>query len=193
MKISWPFSTRGIACLSLGLVGLFTVGAPAPGVAYTEVATPEATVSTPETEHAGRYFYPGGPCYNMPDLVPKISKVRYKGKLNKKVGLWVYKVNARVEVTNFGSACAMQKSTVRLYLSEDPYLDPSDILITGKQMKKLCPPKKPHKAPKPKKMSLKAKLPPGINPYGMYLLAVADADNVIFECDETNNVAVGVY
>lgn len=140
----------------------------------------------------GPLVNPDKPCIDMPDLVGKFSQVSRKGKFKKKTGEWTYKVQAKVEVTNIGTGCALANSTVRLYLSKDPILDSSDMLIGGKQIKKLCPPKKAGKAPKPKKISIKAKLAPGVNPVGCYLIAVLDADDSVVECNENNNIALSL-
>jgi len=188
--MEWTSSTNRRMLNGIALASLLTVGALAPAIANTAA---EEAVTPPETSAAPAYFYPPAGCINMPDLVPGINKVRYKGKLNKKAGMWIYKVQAKVEVTNLGTACAMEKSSVRLFLSADPFLDASDIYVGDKKLKKLCPAKKPGKFPRPKKLSVKATLPPGVNPYGMYLLAVADADNVISECNEDNNLALALY
>lgn len=140
----------------------------------------------------GPLVYPEVPCIDQPDLVGKIARVSRKGKFKKKTGEWTYKVQAKVDVFNIGTGCAMDKSTVRLYLSTDPVLSPDDILLGGKQIKKLCPPKNQKKGLKPKKVSIKTKLAPGVNPVGCYIIAVVDADNAIPECDETNNIALSL-
>ncbi len=123
------------------------------------------------------------PCAEPVDLSARMLKVRNKGKANKKTGEWKFQVRAKVAVNNVGTECAPH-TVVKLYLSDDPVFDASDLLLGTKTMKPICPGKKA------KTVNFKMKLEPGIVPTGRYIIAVADGDNIVPECDEANNTAV---
>ncbi len=129
---------------------------------------------------------PNIPCTDPVDLAAQMLKIRSKGKVKKKTGEWQFKVQAKVGVTNLGTECA-PRTVVKLYLSDDLTVDSSDLLLGVKSMKAKCPGKNNKKA---KKVNFKMKLDSGINPTGRYLIAVADGDNNVPECNEANNNAV---
>ncbi len=126
------------------------------------------------------------PCSKPVDLSAQILKVRKKGKIKKKTGEWKFQVRAKVGVTNLGTECAPH-TVVKLYLSDDMIIDASDQLLGVKIMKPNCPGK--NGKTKVKKVNFKMKLEPGVNPIGRYLIAVADGDNIVPECNEINNNA----
>ncbi len=123
-----------------------------------------------------------GPCIDAPDLVSQVTQVKRVGKFKKKHNEWEFTVTARAEIRNIGTATA-PKSPVWFYLSTDNALDPTDILIGGKNVNSIKPGKQ-------RSTKLKTKLPLGMNPVGCYVIAVADGENIVAECDETNNWSV---
>lgn len=114
--------------------------------------------------------------------------MRKKGKIQKKTGEWHFQVQAQVAVTNTGTECAPH-TVVKLYLSDDLIVDASDLLLGVKSMKAKCGGKKNNKA---KKVNFKMKLETGVNPMGRYMIAVADGDNIVPECNEDNNNALAL-
>jgi hypothetical protein len=90
------------------------------------------------------------------------------------------KVNGSLLVQNIGTADA-PTSFVQFYLS-------SDGVATSTLLKQVAT--GTIKNGKPKKKKLSAKLPPGVNGSGQFIIAVIDADNTVAECNENNNVIV---
>lgn len=123
-------------------------------------------------------------CAEAVDLSARLTKIKSKGKFKKKTGEWQFKVNTKVEICNNGTQCA-PPTVVKLYLSDDPFIDESDTLLDTKSVKTICPGKKP------KKVKFKVKLGNDQNPVGRYIIAVADGDNTVPECNEENNMAAG--
>jgi len=92
------------------------------------------------------------------------------------------KVKVRLVVRNVGATNA-PSSFVRYYLSSDNHFDAEDLLLKQQATGTV-------KLGKPKKRTLSAKLPVGVNGSGQFILAVIDADNTVAECNEGNNVIV---
>jgi hypothetical protein len=92
------------------------------------------------------------------------------------------KVKGTLNVQNAGTAAA-PTSFVRYYLSDDATFDEGDTLLKQVATGTV-------KLGKPKKRTLSAKLPVGVNGSGKYIIAVIDADDTVVECDETNNTIV---
>jgi Tol biopolymer transport system component len=112
-----------------------------------------------------------------PDLVTTIP-----GTLKPVVGGSKGKATALIQ--NTGDAAAAGKIGVGLFLSADPLLDPSDVLITTKTLNYKAKPNA-----KPKKVAFKFVWPsPTGATTGYQLLAQADTTNVIPERNEDNNV-----
>lgn len=92
------------------------------------------------------------------------------------------KLKGSVRVVNQGTATA-PASHLRVLLSDDAVLDPSDAVLKESKIKKL----KPGRGTTSK---IKVTLPPGVNAAGKYLFAVVDAFNAAAELVETNNVSI---
>ena len=78
---------------------------------------------------------------------------------------------------NIGTERSPQ-STVRFYLSDDAFLDPSDLQIASKSVGNLQPGNR-------RNAVFSATV--SQNPLGKYLVAAVDADHVVSESNETNN------
>lgn len=91
-------------------------------------------------------------------------------------------LKGRLEVTNPGIATAAP-SVTEFYLSADEALDESDVLIRKKKLKTLAP-------GAPRIQRVQVKLAPGQSAEGMFLIAKLDAQNVVPEAREDNNVIV---
>jgi hypothetical protein len=85
-----------------------------------------------------------------------------------------------VRVVNQGIATA-SASHIRIFLSNDDILDPSDTFLKESKIKKL-------KSERSKKRKVKINLPPGVNASGKYLFAVIDAFDSVAEINGANNV-----
>ncbi|MBI2882674.1 MAG: hypothetical protein HYY11_02005 [Candidatus Methylomirabilis oxyfera] len=87
-----------------------------------------------------------------------------------------------VQVVNQGNATA-PASRLRVLLSDDAVLDPSDTVLGDLHIKKLRPGRATIR-------KVKVRLPKGITASGKHLFAVVDALDSIAELDETNNVSM---
>lgn len=92
------------------------------------------------------------------------------------------KLKGSVRVVNQGTATA-PASYVRVLLSDDAVLDPSDAVLKESKIKKLKP-------GRGKTSKVKVTLPPGVNAAGKYLFALVDAFYSVAELVETNNVSM---
>ena len=117
------------------------------------------------------------------DLEPLIRKIKLKGKFKKKKNDWQYNVNVKSQVMNHGTEASPQTMAM-LYLSDDPVLDESDVLIGTSKVKKVKP-------GNTRKANFKVKLDGSQNPFGRYLIAQADGENILMECNEGNNTVFG--
>ncbi|GEM_PF-6905531 len=89
------------------------------------------------------------------------------------------KLKGSVRVVNQGNATA-RASRLRVLLSDDAVLDPSDAVLKESKIKKLKP-------GRGKTSKVKVTLPLGVTASGKYLFAVIDTLNLVAETDETNN------
>jgi glucose/arabinose dehydrogenase len=92
------------------------------------------------------------------------------------------KLKGSVRVRNQGTASA-PASRLRVLLSDDAVLDPSDAVLKESKIKKLKPGRE-------KTSKVKVTLDPEITASGKYLFAVIDALNDIAELDEKNNLSM---
>lgn len=92
------------------------------------------------------------------------------------------KLKGSVRVVNQGTATA-PASHLRVLLSDDAVLDPSDAVLKESKIKKL-------KLGRGKTSKIKVTLPLGVNAAGKYLFALVDAFNAVTELVETNNVSM---
>ncbi len=92
------------------------------------------------------------------------------------------KLKGSVRVVNQGTATA-PASHLRVFLSDDAVLDPSDAVLKESKIKKLKP-------GRGKTSKIKVTLPLGVNAAGKYLFALVDAFNAVAELTETNNVSM---
>jgi hypothetical protein len=92
------------------------------------------------------------------------------------------KVKGTLLVSNLGCVAA-PTTFIRYYLSDDAVFDEGDTFLKQVATGTI-------KLDKPKKRTLSAKLPVGVNGAGKYILAVLDADQTLTECNENNNVVV---
>jgi subtilase family serine protease len=70
---------------------------------------------------------------------------------------------------------------VRFYLSADQSLDPDDLIIGDLEVKPLDPGDEQSR-------SFHVALPRGVSATGFSVIAFVDADNIVFESNERNNV-----
>jgi hypothetical protein len=84
------------------------------------------------------------------------------------------------EVINPGTQAAPH-TALRFFLSADPILDPSDALLSEVGVGELKP-------GETKRRHLNVHLPEGISASGQFVIASTDADNVVAETDEENNI-----
>lgn len=89
------------------------------------------------------------------------------------------KLKGSVRVVNQGTATA-SASRLRILLSDDATLDPSDAVLKETKIKKLRPGRE-------KKRKMKVTLPAGVSASGKYLFAVIDTLDLVVESNETNN------
>lgn len=92
------------------------------------------------------------------------------------------KLKGSVRVVNQGTATA-PASHLRVLLSDDAVLDPSDTVLKESKIKKLKP-------GRGKTSKVKVTLPLGVNAAGKYLFALVDAFNGVAELVETNNASM---
>jgi hypothetical protein len=91
------------------------------------------------------------------------------------------KLVVKVQIVNGGGATA-KKSKLRIVLSADPIVDALDTTLAQRTVKKIAP-------GHARTLKTKVKLPAGVDPTGMYVLAVADATGVVFEGSESDNAS----
>lgn len=111
-----------------------------------------------------------------PDLIGTWNPVSQSCRKNR------CKLRGSVRVVNHGNAVT-PASRLRVFLSDDAVLDPSDTVLKESKIKKLKP-------GRGKTSKVKVKLPLGVNAAGKYLFALIDALNSVAELDETNNVSM---
>ncbi|HWQ69376.1 MAG TPA: PQQ-dependent sugar dehydrogenase [Patescibacteria group bacterium] len=111
-----------------------------------------------------------------PDLIGTWNPVSQSCRKNR------CKLRGSVRVVNQGNATA-PASRLRILLSDDAVLDPSDTVLKESKIKKLKP-------GRGKTSKVKVTLPLGVNAAGKYLFALIDALHGVAELDETNNVSI---
>jgi len=72
---------------------------------------------------------------------------------------------------------------LRVFLSADPVLDADDVALGDLPVKPLDP-------TETQVRTLHVNLPPGLDATGLFVIAFIDAENVVFESNESNNVVV---
>jgi hypothetical protein len=72
---------------------------------------------------------------------------------------------------------------LRFYLSDDDVLDDADLLLAGM-------PVKPVDMLESQVRTLNVVLPPGTQPIGQFVIAFVDADDIVEESNEANNVII---
>ncbi|MCB9898035.1 MAG: hypothetical protein H6825_08530 [Planctomycetes bacterium] len=94
------------------------------------------------------------------------------------------RLSGRLLVTNLGDQVAA-KTYVRFYLSDDEQFDVGDTLVKERKVKTLKPGKSSTR-------KLKVKLPVDTTASGRFVLAVLDADGILTEIDESNDVVASM-
>ncbi|MBP7148104.1 MAG: S8 family serine peptidase [Acidobacteria bacterium] len=114
-----------------------------------------------------------------PDLVASWTALAQKCKVKK--GTIKCSLKGSVNVRNSGTEIA-PKSTVAFVVSDDPVLDGEDGLLRFGSTAKLKPGAS-------KRVKLAYKIPTGYTASGLYVLAFVDAEGIVAESDESNNLA----
>jgi uncharacterized repeat protein (TIGR01451 family) len=115
----------------------------------------------------------------LPDLTATWGSVVHKCKNKHKRGV-ICSVAGRINIVNQGTATA-GACIVRLYLSDDSSYSANDVLLQQANIPSLG-------AGAQQVMKVQFSLPAGTSASGKFLIAVIDADNVVTESNETNNV-----
>jgi hypothetical protein len=103
--------------------------------------------------------------------------IKIRSKTRKGVDQFTLTANYTVE--NIGTECA-GKTGIAFYLSSTGQIDGSATQLAVRRVKALC-----HNGTQTK--TVKLKLPAGVNPNGMFLVAYTDSAFCNPECDEQNN------
>ena len=125
------------------------------------------------------------------DLTGNMVKFRVKRRINKNLVIYL----ATYEVSNNGTTAAPAGAIVKVYLSADTTLDATDFLFDYPAMMPTVPALASGEVVE---LSFGVSLttsyapgnPPPYNIFDNYLLFVIDADNLVNESDEGNNIIV---